>query len=138
MLYRYYRSCFFVLLFISFQSVAQTGDLRGFVYEEETSEPVPYSSVFLKGTQYAAQTNLDGFFSLTKIPAGNYTLLVTSIGYDTIRQPLAIASGDLFTKKFFLKKSVILFKEVEISAETEQKKNDVLISVTKITPKEIK
>jgi len=132
----YYLS--FLFLFLAFESIAQTGDVRGFVYEEETSEPLPYSSVYLKGTTHAAQTNLDGFFSLTQIPVGEYTLLVTSIGYDTISQPITIKSSDIITKKFFLKKSVILFKEVEISAENEQKRNDVMISVTKITPKEIR
>jgi hypothetical protein len=130
-----------ILLFtiaLSFSGLAQTGDIRGFVYEKETSEPSPYCSVFLQGTTFGAQTNLDGFFSLTRIPAGDYMLMVTAIGFDTISQPITIKSGDLITKKFFQEKSVIMFKEVEISAEKEEKKTDVQISVQKITPKEIR
>jgi hypothetical protein len=88
-------------------AIAQTGDIRGFVYEQETSEPAPYASVYLKGTQMYAQSNLDGFFTITKIPAGEYQLFVTSIGFDTIQQPITIKSGDFINKKFFLKKSVI-------------------------------
>jgi hypothetical protein len=125
--------CFFALL-----SFAQTGDIRGFVYEKESSEPSPYVSVYLKGTTYGAQTNLDGFFSITRIPPGDYTLMVTAIGYDTIAQPIIIKGGDLISKKFYQDKSVIIFKEVEISAEKEEKKTDVQISVQKITPKEIR
>src|SRR5687767_14810671 len=126
--------CLFSAIFCK----AQTGDIRGFVYEQETSEPAPYVSVFLKGTQMVSQTNLDGFFSISKVPAGNYEIMVTSVGYDTISQPITIAKGEFINKKFFLKKSVILFREVEISAEREEKKSDVLISVTKITPKDIR
>ena len=129
---------FFFLVFISTSVYSQTGDLRGFVYEEETTEPAPYVNVFLKGTQMISQTNLDGFFAISKIPPGSYEIMVTSIGFDTIIQPITINKGEFINKKFFMKKSVILFKEVEISAEREEKKTEVNISVTKITPKDIK
>src|SRR4029078_13176566 len=67
-----------------------------------------------------------------------YTIMVTSIGFDTISLPITVAKGDFINKKFFLKKSVILFREVQVSAEKEEKKSEVLISVTKITPKDIR
>ncbi|MCX6275134.1 MAG: TonB-dependent receptor [Bacteroidetes bacterium] len=134
------RNFFFaaVLSLICLTASAQTGDIRGFVYEQENSEPSPYVSVYLKGTQMVAQTNLDGFFSISKIPPGNYDVMVTSVGFDTISQPITISKGDFINKKFFLKKSVILFREVEVSAEKEEKKTEVLISVTKISPKDIR
>ncbi len=130
----------FIFLFIAVTGVAnaQTGDIRGFVYEEETSEPAIYTSVYLKGTTYGGQTNLDGFFTISHVPPGEYTLMVTSVGYDTIRQSLSIKSGDILSKKLFLKKSGIELKEVQVSAESEEKKTEVQVSVTKITPKEIK
>ena len=127
-----------VLFFICSFCKAQTADIRGFVYESETSEPAIYTSVFLKGTTYGVQTNLDGFFSITKIPPGTYDLMVTSVGFDTINIPVTIKSGDLLTKKFYLKKSVFEFQEVEVTAEREEKKTEVRISVNKITPKEIR
>lgn len=123
---------------ICLTSSAQTGDIRGFVYEQENSEPSPYVSVYLKGTQMVAQTNLDGFFSISKIPPGNYNIMITSVGFDTISQSISISNGGFVNKKFFLKKSVILFREVEVSAEKEEKKTEVLISVTKISPKDIR
>ncbi len=127
-----------VLSLICLTSSAQTGDIRGFVYEQENSEPSPYVSVYLKGTQMVAQTNLDGFFSISKIPPGNYDIMITSVGFDTISQSISISNGGFVNKKFFLKKSVILFREVEVSAEKEEKKTEVLISVTKISPKHIR
>ena len=127
-----------VLIIICLSSSAQTGDIRGFVYEQENSEPSPYVSVYLKGTQMVSQTNLDGFFSISKIPPGNYDIMITSVGFDTISQQVTVNKGDFINKKFFLKKSVILFREVEVSAEKEEKKTEVLISVTKISPKDIR
>src|ERR1043165_693538 len=100
------RICLFSLLFcliIISRSTAQTGDIRGFVYEEGTGEPAPYANVYLKGTTHISQTNLDGFFVVSKVPAGDYTIIVTTIGYDTIQQPISVRASDILTKKFFLK-----------------------------------
>lgn len=112
--------------------------MRGFIYEEATSEPSIYTSVYLKGTNYGAQTNLDGFFTISRIPTGKYNLVVTSIGFDTIFQQIEIKRGDLITKKYYLKKSSIEIKEIEVSGEDQSKKTDTRVSVYKITPKEIK
>ena len=129
---------FFFFLALSYTCIAQTGEMRGFIYEEATSEPSIYTSVYLKGTNYGAQTNLDGFFTISRIPTGKYNLVVTSIGFDTIFQQIEIKRGDLITKKYYLKKSSIEIKEIEVSGEDQSKKTDTRVSVYKITPKEIK
>ena len=129
---------FFCFLALSFSCLAQTGEIRGFIYEEATSEPSIYTSVYLKGTKYGAQTNLDGFFSISRIPAGNYNLVVTSIGFDTIFQAIEIKNNDLITKKYYLKKSPVEIRAVDVSAEDQSKKIDTRVSVFKITPKDIK
>ena len=130
--------CSIVLVFYSGTAFAQTGEVRGFIYEEETSEPAIYTSVYLKGTTYGTQTNLDGFYSISKIPPGEYQLFVSSIGYDSIQVPVSVQAGALITKKLYLKKSTVEIREVQVSAESEEKKTDVRISVNKITPKEIR
>ena len=126
------------LLLCAIYSSAQNSEIRGFIYEKESGEPAIYTSVFLLGTNYGAQSNLDGYYTITKIKPGTYTLLITSIGYDTIRTILELKAGDLLTKKFYLVKSTIEMREVVVSAETEAKKTDVRVSVNKVTTKEIK
>jgi hypothetical protein len=132
------RLIFFVLFLFTAVARAQvTGDIRGFIYEKESSEPAIYTSVFLKGTPYGTQTSLEGYFSLTKIPPGNYTLMVTSIGFDTLSIPVTVKGHDIQTKKLYLEKSVIEFREVNVSAEREVARTETGVSVNKITPKEI-
>lgn len=134
------RTSFLTLLglLLCARSFGQYAEIRGFVYESETSEPAIYTSVYLKGTTYGAQTNLDGFFSISKVPAGSYTLTVTSVGYDSILIPINLKPGDLVTRKLYLKKSAVQMREVQVTAENEEKRTDVRISVNKITPREIK
>jgi len=117
---------------------AQTGDIRGFVYFSENAEAAIYTSVYLKGTTYGSTTDLNGFFSISRVPVGTYTLQVTSVGYDTIRAEVILKDGDIITKKLYLKKSVIEIKEYEVSAEREKAKTEVGISVLTVTPKEMK
>jgi len=128
----------FLFLSIPFCAFSQTGTIRGFVYEEETGEAVIFTNVYLKGTTLGASTDVNGYFSITPIPEGDYTLLVTYLGFDTLRESVSVESGDIQTLKLFLKKSSVQMKTVEISAEKQERQTNVTMSVTKATPKEIK
>lgn len=124
-------------LFIVNLAVAQ-GTIRGFVYEEDSGEPVIFTNVYLQGTTLGSPTDVNGYFSITDVPYGNYTLTVTYLGYDTLSTQVSVASEAIITKKLFLKKSSIKMKAVEISAEKQEALTNVTMSVTKATPKEIK
>ena len=123
---------------IVLHSVAQTGDVRGFVYDKATSQPVGYINVFLKGTSYGTQTNVDGYFTISKAPKGNYTLMVAGIGFDSVTMPVTVTNGGIITKKIFVNASSNELGPVTISAEQTAKKTEVRASVITITPKEIK
>ena len=43
-------------------------------------ETVDFATVYLKGTTYGGTTNEQGIYHL-KAPAGDYTLVVSAIGY---------------------------------------------------------
>ncbi len=128
----------FFLLFITFKTFGQTATIRGFVYSTETGEPVLFTNVYLLGTTYGAATDVNGYYSITKIPAGDYILTVTSIEHDTLKTPVTVAAGELVTKKLNLTKRSINLKTIDISAEKQEQRTEVKMSVNKITPKELK
>ena len=74
---------FLFIFFISLNGLAQTGNIRGFVYEKSSGEPVIFCNVILKGTTIGASTDINGMYNIAKVKAGNYTLIATYIGYDT-------------------------------------------------------
>ncbi|SDQ18188.1 TonB-dependent receptor [Flagellimonas zhangzhouensis] len=47
----------------------------------DNGSPLPLANVLLKGTEVGAATDIDGLFRLENIEAGDYVLLVTSLGY---------------------------------------------------------
>jgi len=120
-----------------FTASAQNGIIRGFVYEKEGGEPALYTNVYLYKTTYGATTDQNGFFTISKIPPGTYTLMVTFIGFDTLRIPLTINKNDLISKKLYLSKSTVELMEVSVSASKENKTTQTQTSIIKITPKEI-
>ena len=126
-----------VLISFQFTAFAQNGIIRGFVYEKETGEPILFTNVYLYKTTYGATTDQNGFFTISKIPSGQYTLMVTYIGCDTLRIPMTVNKNDLFTKKLYLNKSSIELQEVSVSASKQDKTTQTQTSIIKITPKEI-
>ena len=126
---------FFILF--GLYAFSQDGIIKGFVYEKDNGNPIMFTNVFLEGTQYGAVTDVNGYFSFNKIPGGSYNLMVTFLGYDTLRETVTIKSGDMFTKQLYLSKSSIKLDVFEVSSEKQEAKTSVKMSVVKITPKEI-
>jgi hypothetical protein len=108
--------------------------IKGFVYDKANGEPVPFSNVYFKGTTIGANTDLNGFFTITRVPAGEYKLLVTNLDFDTIKETITVKSGDILTKKFFATKGGVKLEEIEISTTAVEKLENTTVAVQKIDP----
>ncbi len=138
---QYFLFLFFILNLISEKKgFAQTGEIRGFLYDAKTGEPVIFSPIFLKGTKFGMNTDLNGFFSISKITPGKYELLVVNLLYDTIRENLEVEAGRIINRKFFLKEKIRELKAVEIkgSRNRQARENTVNTGIARITPKDIR
>src|SRR6218665_801449 len=111
-----------------------TGSIKGFVYEKASGEPIPFINVYLKGTVSGANTDLNGYFNISRIPPGEYVIVVTSLEYDTIVEPVSITAGSIVNKKFFAKKGGIKLDEVEVTAASSEKVENTTVGVQKIDP----
>jgi len=129
---------FVFLLVVPAFTIAQDASIKGFVYEEETGEPAFYANVYLKGTSYGASTDENGYYIISKLPAGNFNLMITYLGFDTIQVPITIADGQMVTQNYFLKKSSVNLDVVTINADRTAARTETQTSVVKITPQNIK
>jgi hypothetical protein len=126
-----------ILLAAATTGFAQKGDVRGFVYDEKTGEPVIFTNVILKGTSLGAATDINGFFSVPQIPAGEYTLMITNIEYDTLEQPITIVANQIQNVQLFMNAADRTLQTVTITAQTQEKATEVRISTIPITTKQI-
>ncbi len=132
----------YLIVFIAFFSLSataqKTGSVRGFVYEEESGNPVIFTNVYLEGTTYGTSTDVNGYYSITKVPVGKYTLVSYSLGFDTVKIPVEIRYNEIATQKIILKKSSIELEVFEVTAEAQEMRTEVKMSQIKVTSKEIK
>ena len=80
--------------------------------------------MFLKGTTLGATTDINGYFSITRIPDGTYTIMVTSIGYDTISENVTLKGSQILNKKFSIEETSIQLAAVSISADKIEAKTE--------------
>jgi hypothetical protein len=118
-------------------AMAQDNSIKGFVYEEATGEPMMFTNVYLKGTTYGGSTNENGYFNINRIPDGRYTLLITSVGYDTISEVFTLSKGQSISRKYYLKETSQKLETVTITADKIEARTETKTSVITVTPKTI-
>ncbi|MBL7104767.1 MAG: TonB-dependent receptor [Bacteroidales bacterium] len=133
----------FILFYLSLilfpQAVkSQYGTIRGFVYEKETGEPVIFTNVYLYKTSYGSATDVNGYFAISQIPPGKFTLMVTYLGFDTLQMEANVRADEIITKKLYLEKGAYMLEQIQVSAEREEARTETRTSLVKITPKQIK
>nr|MBP6697724.1 TonB-dependent receptor [Flavobacteriales bacterium] len=129
--------CAAVLAPLALLAQNTTGTIRGFVYDQDNGEPVIFTNVMLQGKSIGASTDVNGYYSLSRIPPGDYTLMVTSMGYDTLRKQVSVRADQILTEKLFVKKINVQLKEFKVTAEKQEAQTEVRMGVTKLDPKQI-
>lgn len=119
------------------QQTSSVGDIRGFVYDKKTGEPIIFTNVFLEGTTIGVATDVNGFYSLTKVKPGTYKLVSTGIGYDTVKFTIVVKSGQKLSQNLFLSQKAVNLKDIEITADKTEAKTETKVSAVKVTPKQI-
>jgi outer membrane cobalamin receptor len=68
------------------------GKISGNV-EAKDGTPLVGVNVILKGTNLGASTDADGNYTIANVPAGNYTIIASAIGYKTGKDAIGVTEG---------------------------------------------
>ena len=98
---------------------APTGQIAGKVTDKATDTPLAGANVTLQGTSMGDATDLEGEYRIKNVPPGEYTLVVTYIGYEENTVPVRVQVGTTVTKNIQLVYKVVEGEEVEITAQAE-------------------
>lgn len=81
----------FSLLFTALLFSQEQGAVIGTILDKEmNNEPMLFAHVQIKNTPISVQTNFHGNFEIASIDPGNYTLLVSYLGYETLEISITI------------------------------------------------
>lgn len=94
-----------------------TGNITGKVLDAETSKPVPFVNVVIKGTFIGTTTDLNGDFIFKNIYVGTYEVQTFHIGYEPATNEVVVKEGETTDIVIKLKPVTFEVKEVLISAE---------------------
>ncbi|MGI6291300.1 MAG: TonB-dependent receptor [Bacteroidales bacterium] len=133
-LYLPFLAIFFINITIAF---AQTATIRGFIYDKSNGEPIPYCSVLLVNEKTGVVSDDNGYFSLTKLKAGEYKIRITFMGYDSLVRIYNLKNGQTITEKLYLEPISIQIGEVQIIAQKEAQKTETRVAVERVSPKQI-
>ncbi|MFP2996743.1 TonB-dependent receptor [Spongiivirga sp. MCCC 1A20706] len=120
--------CLFFLAICSAQDIAV---VSGAI--THNNQPVPYASIYVQNGSEGTTANVDGYYKLT-LTAGDYTLVVQSQGYRTIKKYINVAKDENLTLNFALTEDVLGLEEVVLSAtrnRVERKTTPVVVSSIK-------
>ncbi len=126
------------LLFATSTGMRAQGTVKGFLKSESSGEAVMFASVTLEGTTFGVSSDVEGYFSLSRVPAGQYTLVISSLEYETVREAIEIRNDRVLTRNLLLASKVVTLAGAEISADREEQTTQVRTSVETIRPADIK
>ncbi len=106
-----------LLLFYSTVAFCQTGAIRGTI-SGSSRTPLAGITIRLEGTTLATATDNAGNFFLTRVPAGNYTLVASGVGYNASKQNVAVAESKTTVLQLALDESENVLNEVVVTGRS--------------------
>jgi len=101
------------------------------------NEGIPGVTVVIEGTTLGSSTDIEGNYNISNVPAGPHTVVISFVGYTTVRQPVTVAAGKTITvaTQQLAENATALGEAVVVGYGT-QRKQDVTGALTTVTSKE--
>jgi len=102
MLYTFLSLCTFA------QGQTELGSIKGLVSDKVTEEPLAGVNVIVEGTYLGASTDVDGFFTISNVEPGVYSLEVSYVSFKIIKQTgVRIEPGESKVLNFKMETSIL-------------------------------
>jgi hypothetical protein len=100
----------------SFAPMAFGATIVGRVHDASSQTPIYRAEVIVVGTAIQATSGRDGTFKLTDVPAGNYSIQATRVGYEDHEvDGQQVASGDSLTLDIAMTRAFVPLEEVLVT-----------------------
>ena len=113
----------YFFLTILFQGIIYATSIQGFVKDSRTKKPLLGANVMLKETMMGISTDENGYYFILNVPNGEYTLMVSYIGYDTFEAKVNLK--DEVTFKFDIKLNMQALEHQETTVTGTKRKEKI-------------
>ena len=104
------------------------GVVSGFVEDIISKEPLIGATISIKGIKAGAYTNKSGYFSISNLPAGLQTVVVSYIGYLKKEVSVSIPGGSGVKVRVALRADTVRGRELTVTANRDEDKREISIS----------
>ncbi len=127
-------ACVFFSL-IAFSAFSQKGSVIGTILDER-NDPMIGANIILENTKMGAVTDINGKFIIQNVDPGNYTVIISSIGYKKQKQAVTVTGGKATPINMSLKEDVLQLEQVVVVGYGTKQKRDVTGSIETLKPKD--
>ena len=106
---------FFLLIGMSAFLIAQEGSISGRVTDVDTGDPLVGANVIVVGTNLGAATDVNGEYSISRVPAGAQRLNANYIGYASKSMNTDIPTNGNATGDFILTVAALNLNEIVVT-----------------------
>jgi TonB-linked SusC/RagA family outer membrane protein len=135
----YLAKLLFLLLFTAFGfpsgAFAQTGSVSGRITDSK-NEGIPGATVLIEGTTLGSSSNVDGTYNIQSVPAGPHTLVISFVGYNSVRRPVTVVAGQNAEVTASLAENTTQLSEAVVVGYGTQRRQDVTGAVATVDSKQ--
>ena len=117
---------------------AESTTVHGTITDASTGEYVYGANIFLRGTTLGTVSNIEGFYSMPNLPLGEYTLIVTFIGFSQHEENFEIRKGKSLRMDVSLSPVDLEGESIIVTDELSAFEHNINISTISISPRQIK
>ena len=132
-------TCTLLLLLTGSVYSAVVGKITGVATDAANQQPLVGVTVSVQGTTWGAITDVDGRYSILNVPVGDYTLVMSAVGYATVEISNILVHADLaaYQNQAMTSEATELGTVIEVRAEDKLVIRDKTTSVTVIRQEEL-
>ena len=128
----------FLTLLISSISIAQKGNIIGTLTDKEVNNnPLTYANVAIKGTSLSVTTDDKGKYKIN-IDPGNYTIVFSFIGYESVETIVTVKPGETLVLNKALSSGGYKLEDVTIKSATKNREKETALLLEQKKAVEIK
>ncbi|QNJ98644.1 TonB-dependent receptor [Constantimarinum furrinae] len=123
---------FMLLGLICIPIVHAQNSLTGTITNAETNEAL-MATVYLPSLEKGTVSNLDGGYTITNIPNGNYTVIFSALGFETVSRKISFSEGNTIQLNMVLAESAVEMDAVIISTPFHKLQRDNVMKVERVS-----
>ncbi|MGE5431286.1 MAG: carboxypeptidase-like regulatory domain-containing protein, partial [Syntrophomonadaceae bacterium] len=112
------KKAFIIFCLLSSCLLAQTGyTLSGRVFDETADKPLVNVNVYLSNSLLGSMTNDSGYYKITGIHEGQYEVVASLVGYETISHVMFFDNVRQQKKDFKLSQKTYILEGISVTAD---------------------